>query len=158
MHGAYITHHLLALRAGQRLPGWRDLAALLSGGMRQRVGFARAIVSDPVLLLMDEPFSALDVLTAETLRTDFMDLWVERRLPTEAVLLVTHNIEEAVLMCDRILVLGSHPGQIAAENPHSARASAQPSGGEFPGAGGRDLRHADLAHGGIAGSYQCLAR
>ncbi len=87
----------------------------LSGGMRQRVGFARAIVSDPVLLLMDEPFSALDVLTAETLRTDFMDLWIERRLPTGAVLLVTHNIEEAVLMCDRILVLPSHPGQIAAE-------------------------------------------
>src|SRR5574337_484941 len=87
----------------------------LSGGMRQRVGFARAIVVHPDLLLMDEPFSALDVLTAETLRTDIIDLWSEGRLPVKSVLMVTHNIEEAVLMCDRILVFSSNPGRIASE-------------------------------------------
>jgi len=87
----------------------------LSGGMRQRVGFARALVVHPNILLMDEPFSALDVLTAETLRTDFLDLWAEGQMPIKGVLLVTHNIEEAVLMCDRILVFGSNPGRILSE-------------------------------------------
>ncbi|HWW19342.1 MAG TPA: nitrate/sulfonate/bicarbonate ABC transporter ATP-binding protein [Steroidobacteraceae bacterium] len=87
----------------------------LSGGMRQRVGFARALVVHPNILLMDEPFSALDVLTAETLRTDFLDLWGEGRMPIKGVILVTHNIEEAVLMCDRILVFGSNPGRILTE-------------------------------------------
>jgi NitT/TauT family transport system ATP-binding protein len=87
----------------------------LSGGMRQRVGFARALVVHPNILLMDEPFSALDVLTAETLRTDFLELWGEGRLPIKGVILVTHNIEEAVLMCDRILVFSRNPGHIIEE-------------------------------------------
>ncbi len=87
----------------------------LSGGMRQRVGFARALVMQPKILLMDEPFSALDVLTAETLRTDLLDLWQEGRIAIKAILMVTHNIEEAVLMADRILVLASNPGRIASE-------------------------------------------
>jgi NitT/TauT family transport system ATP-binding protein len=87
----------------------------LSGGMCQRVGFARAMVVYPKIMLMDEPFSSLDVLTAETLRTDFLDLWSDRKLPIKSVLMVSHNIEEAVLMCDRILILSPSPGHIDAE-------------------------------------------
>jgi NitT/TauT family transport system ATP-binding protein len=84
----------------------------LSGGMRQRVGFARAVVVHPSILLMDEPFSALDVLTAENLRTDLVELWGNGKLPIKGIILVTHNIEEAVLMCDRVLLFSSNPGRV----------------------------------------------
>ena len=84
----------------------------LSGGMRQRVGFARALVVEPEVLFMDEPFSALDVLTAENLRSELLELWGKKTMPTKAVFIVTHNIEEAVLLADRIIVLGRNPGHI----------------------------------------------
>lgn len=87
----------------------------LSGGMRQRVGFARALVVHPNILLMDEPFSALDVLTAENLRTDLIELWQNGKLPIKSILLVTHNIEEAVQMCDRALLFSSNPGRVTTE-------------------------------------------
>ena len=87
----------------------------LSGGMKQRVGFARALAVEPEILFMDEPFSALDVLTAETLRGEVMELWLGKKIPTKTIFLVTHNIEEAVLLADRILVLGRNPARIRAD-------------------------------------------
>jgi NitT/TauT family transport system ATP-binding protein len=87
----------------------------LSGGMCQRVGFARALVVEPELLLMDEPFSALDVLTAENLRGDLLDIWLSKKTRTKGIFFVTHNIEEAALLADRIIILASDPGHIRAE-------------------------------------------
>ncbi len=100
----------------------------LSGGMRQRVGFARALVVEPELLFMDEPFSALDVLTAANLRKELLGLWESHAIPTRAIVMVTHNIDEAVAMADRIIVLGANPGHIRVELPGLPRAvRKQPS-------------------------------
>lgn len=101
----------------------------LSGGMRQRVGFARALVINPDVLLMDEPFSALDVLTAENLKSDLLRLWQEKKTNTNGILLVTHNIEEAAMLADRIVILGSDPGYIRADLQVTI---AQPRDSETP--------------------------
>jgi len=87
----------------------------LSGGMKQRVGFARAFVLEPQVLFMDEPFSALDVLTSENLRGEIDDLWNAKTFPSKSILIVTHNIEEAVFLADRVVILGSNPGRIRGE-------------------------------------------
>ncbi|GAB4335810.1 MAG: nitrate/sulfonate/bicarbonate ABC transporter ATP-binding protein [Leptolyngbyaceae cyanobacterium] len=87
----------------------------LSGGMKQRVGFARAFVLEPKVLFMDEPFSALDVLTSENLRGEIDDLWNAGTFPSQSILIVTHNIEEAVFLADRVIILGSNPGRIRGE-------------------------------------------
>ncbi len=87
----------------------------LSGGMKQRVGFARALVVEPELLFMDEPFSALDVLTAENLRSELLELWLSKKMPTSAIFIVTHNIEEAVMLADRVMVLGRNPARVRSD-------------------------------------------
>ena len=87
----------------------------LSGGMKQRVGFARALVVEPEVLFMDEPFSALDVLTAENLRSELLELWLNKKMPTSAIFIVTHNIEEAVMLADRVMVLGRNPARVRSD-------------------------------------------
>lgn len=103
----------------------------LSGGMRQRVGFARALVINPDVLLMDEPFSALDVLTAENLKSDLLELWEEKKTNTNGILLVTHNIEEAATLADRIVIFGNDPGYIRAELPVTLPQPRDPESPEF---------------------------
>src|SRR3984885_7010677 len=115
---AHAERHSLALKALDAV-GLRGFEIAypkeLSGGMKQRVGFARALAVEPEILFMDEPFSALDVLTAENLRKELMELWTTQKISTRSIFLVTHNIEEAVLLADRIVVLGSNPATIRAD-------------------------------------------
>jgi NitT/TauT family transport system ATP-binding protein len=103
----------------------------LSGGMRQRVGFARAFVMKPDVLMMDEPFSALDVLTAENLRGEISDLWERGAFPASSILIVTHNIEEAVLLADRVVILGANPGFIRGEVKVDIPRPRDKKGGRF---------------------------
>jgi len=89
----------------------------LSGGMKQRAGLARALAVEPDLLLMDEPFAGLDALTSANLREEVLSLWADHALPVDTVVMVTHIIEEAVLMADRVVVLSAHPGRVVADLP-----------------------------------------
>jgi NitT/TauT family transport system ATP-binding protein len=116
----------------------------LSGGMRQKVGFARAMAVEPELLCLDEPFSALDVLSAEALRGELMELWLKKKIPTKAILMVTHNIEEAVLMADRIVIMGKDPGHIVTEIPVTLRQPRQRKDTAFQGL-------VDKVYGAVAG-------
>src|SRR5271157_1244308 len=115
---SHVERHRQALRALATvgLKGFENAYPKeLSGGMKQRVGFARALAVEPEVLFMDEPFSALDVLTAENLRRELLELWLEKKIPTKSIFLVTHNIEEGVLLADRIIVLGRNPAKIRAD-------------------------------------------
>ena len=103
----------------------------LSGGMKQRVGFARAMVVQPEVLFMDEPFSALDVLTAENLRGELLELWLGKKMPISTIFMVTHNIEEAVLLADRVIVLGRNPGRIRADFAINLRHERDRKSAEF---------------------------
>lgn len=125
-HRALKTLHAVGLRGFETA-----YPKELSGGMKQRVGFARALAVEPEVLFMDEPFSALDVLTAENLRGELMELWLAKRIPTKSIFLVTHNIEEAVLLADRIMVLGRSPARIRADFRVPLRQPRQRNSTEF---------------------------
>ena len=125
-HRALKTQHTVGLKGFETA-----YPKELSGGMRQRVGFARALAVEPEILFMDEPFSALDVLTAETLRGELLELWLGHKIPTKSIFLVTHNIEEAVLLAGRIIVLGRNPAKIRADFRVSLKQPRNRNSAEF---------------------------
>jgi NitT/TauT family transport system ATP-binding protein len=132
MDDQVITDKALKILDTIGLDGFEDAYPKeLSGGMKQRVGFARALIVEPELLCMDEPFSALDILTAENLRREIIDLWIDRKLPTEAILLVTHNIEEAVFFADECVILSKNPGRIRSQFSIALPHKRNPESDEF---------------------------